>query len=1625
MKKILFSVFYLVCFCVQAQSVETIISGSRDSYEGVSYEVVEYLELTPGFEFTASESNEFFARVKNVHITPVDDSQISEPEDIVLIFNDLFTTEQVQSHVTISGTKTGMLDGTWASDGRTHVFSPVFENDEEITISISDQLPTGEWGNWEPQAASSSFEINWCASNQLIVGQISVDTDLVCHNSDDLVLALDSEPEGGAGYYDYVWEKGTGTDFSTTEVLGHEPVQAGGVIVEDTKFMVTVTSCEQTETREVVIHARPALMAGSVSGEQTICFQEIPSMLVSEEVATGGDESYVYQWQQSYDGDNWEDIEDDSNELGYQPSPLEQSTYFRRVAMSCGEVRETNTILVTVLPDLGVPTATQDVFYACGPMSVDLSVQVDDGVGVRWYDENGVFLSEGVSYTTEELSEDAVFYARAFNSETGCDNTGQVALHVDYLELEPTFVSDNACRGESVTVTAVIEETEDYVVRWYNTSGGYSHDELLGEGITYLVPSTSGSSTPLYAVVSYEGQECTSPERIGVPLTVIPTSDNWRFRLGSDFYSCNGWVPAVELGADMETSSFVDDYSYQWERTDDQGNFVPAYNGKSYKLRPGRLKQTTTFRRNMSACGSSFSQEITIRVPDVPFSRYQPVRISDEPLCENERFSVGSVIAPGSLDRVRHTLQWQTSISGEEWTDISPVEENEEEIVLRMEDEDASFRYLLDVPYCGVSFVSDPVDVELYPPLMTTPIITGNMNKRCPHSSDGEVTVSFGNGAVSPDRYIYMYTSVDGENWERQRGERGGSRHFDLSSFYLETDTYFRAGVGQCGREEVFSEEPVLIEVYEPIDPGELTGGGIYRACGDDRWAETTGTSVFPDSDGARDQEVTWHHGNVNNHGVISWGRSRQEGRSSYTPTRWDNEHESVFYVRKEVTSCDGYYRAATEPVQYTVYLDPRPGEIGVSSPVVCSGGEDVLINSVEDAYWGDPDENRYRWYQSSSGEEGSWDLISTGDNSELLVSNITGSSYFRRDIRSHCGGRLQRASNVVHVGVFDEMSFLGQVSASPEDRAYNSGDFTLTGPNLSSFRLITNGQINDLNEVKWQERNEQGTWEDYEDYTRNVIIPFFVGERSFRVRWTTECDEVFSQPVTITGRPQLVAGTIEYTGGTTCVGASNFGLSSLTSAEGGDGNIEYVWESLAEGQTYWRSYLFESPNREDRPISFRPALHVDYQVRRRATSDGQTVYSNVVTVPVYDELVLSSDRVTEWRCEGYELGDLSQYITLSENNVENVTYNWEFYRAGHWRHVSANLNFAPSPLTESTTYRLTVSDGCGNDYTSEELLFYVFEGRSFLNSHPITVTNGYIDAVTRYTDGFCSDDIVTITGSDYSNDYHLSNYDRTFQWFFAYNEHMPRFVEIEGQTAADLTFDLSNLDMDELSILTPEVLFRRKVTFCGENEFWSETETVYVFRSSWLTGGEISVSNIGAYNVEGCRGDFSSLITDRASRAARYAEVAWQVSYDNGVSWVRSDDSQYPFRYNYVDIERSASYRRDMEFCGNAVTSNIVTINYVDDESCDQNARTLEQLSEDMKVSVEVYPNPATGHFVVAISAQSGTLDIFDIAGKKLQNYVLELGENSFSTEGLPLGLVVLEITTDEGIEVIKLKVE
>ena len=222
----------------------------------------------------------------------------------------------------------------------------------------------------------------------------------ICYNGNPSNLSNSASASGGSGGgYTYQWQYSNNGSSGWTNISGatstsYDP--PGGLTASRWYRRRVQRGTGTAYTSSVKVTVNPQLASGSVGGAQTICYGGDPGNLANFGSPSGGNGSYVYQWQYSANGSSgWTNISGANSSSYNPPGGLTASRWYRRRVQSCGETQYANTVKVTVNAQLasGSISGTQTICYNGDPNTLGNSSSASGGDGsyaYQWqYSANG------------------------------------------------------------------------------------------------------------------------------------------------------------------------------------------------------------------------------------------------------------------------------------------------------------------------------------------------------------------------------------------------------------------------------------------------------------------------------------------------------------------------------------------------------------------------------------------------------------------------------------------------------------------------------------------------------------------------------------------------------------------------------------------------------------------------------------------------------------------------------------------------------------------------------------------------------------------------------------------------------------------------------------------------------------------------------------------------------------------------------------------------------------------------------------------------------------------------------------------------------------------------------------
>ena len=455
----------------------------------------------------------------------------------------------------------------------------------------------------------------------------------LCAGGTPAPLTSTAPAGAGTGQFNYQWQSSPDninwTDIGGANGLNYTP----GTLAVTTYYRRLVTSgfCgPRTPTPAISITILPALAAGSIAADQTICAGNTPAALTSGAAATGGTGTFAYQWEASLDNTTWTAISG-ANGATYAPGALTVTTYFRRQVSSgpCTNL-PSNTVTITVVPAVvaGSIAADQALCGGAAPAPLTSVAPATGGTGAIDYQwesspNNATWTAiggaTGPTYAPGTLTATTYFRRRA-SAGTAC---APVYSNVITITVAPALVAgsigaDQAlCPGATpapLTSTAGASGgTGTYSYQWESSPNNATWTAIPGAtGATYSPGVLTATTYFRRAVTS---GSCGPAYSAAITLTVLPALSAGTIAADQDV--CAGALPAPIIsvaGAGGGTGT----YSYQWESSTNNATWAIEANATGATFAPGPLATTTYYRRRVTsgtgACSTDVSNVVVVRV---------------------------------------------------------------------------------------------------------------------------------------------------------------------------------------------------------------------------------------------------------------------------------------------------------------------------------------------------------------------------------------------------------------------------------------------------------------------------------------------------------------------------------------------------------------------------------------------------------------------------------------------------------------------------------------------------------------------------------------------------------------------------------------------------------------------------------------------------------------------------------------------------------------------------------------------------------------------------------------------------------------------------------------------------
>jgi gliding motility-associated-like protein len=518
----------------------------------------------------------------------------------------------------------------------------------------------------------------------LVAGTIAADQ-TICAGSAASPLTSTTPASGGTGTIAYQWESSANN--STWGALGGatSPTYAPGAVNATTYFRRRASSgsvCAPAYSNVVTIRVVPALTAGTIGANQTLCPGTTPAALTSTAGATGGTGSYNYQWQSSPNNSTWTDISG-ATSATFTPGPLTATTYFRRQVTSgtCGPLYSP-AVTLTVLPALtaGTIAANQTVCAGTPPAPLTSTSPATGGTGTfvyRWESSlnnstwTAISGATGATFAPGPLTATTYFRRQVTSGTCTTAPSNVVTITVAPALVAGTIgTNQSLCAGTAASPltseTPASGGTGSITYQWESSANNSTWGALGGATSPTYAPGTLNATT-YFRRRANAGSGCAPAYSNVVTITVTPAVTAGTIAANQTL--CLGATPAP-LTSTAPATGGTGSYSYQWQSSPNNSTWTAISGATSATFAPGPLTATTYFRRQVTsgACGPVYSPSVALTVLPA---------LTAGSIAANQTVCAGAIPAPltsasgASGGTGTFAYQWEASPNNSTWTAIS------------------------------------------------------------------------------------------------------------------------------------------------------------------------------------------------------------------------------------------------------------------------------------------------------------------------------------------------------------------------------------------------------------------------------------------------------------------------------------------------------------------------------------------------------------------------------------------------------------------------------------------------------------------------------------------------------------------------------------------------------------------------------------------------------------------------------------------------------------------------------------------------------------------------------------------------------------------------------------------
>lgn len=480
----------------------------------------------------------------------------------------------------------------------------------------------------------------------------------------------DTTGMGGAGGGGIYWHAGSG---NPPELASSFATGTNGVFISSPIAYDPLESPNPPFREDELVAPLRGFLFNPVPSEFWICSDQDPVPIVASE-AKGGDGTYSYQWIDSSSTQNNWDIIVGATGKDYDPGPLSDTTYYRRIVSSnAGTIVDTSfRIVVYVHPAITDNTiaANDTVCSGNAPELFESAATIGGGPTGGTFNYVWQELPEGAGDYTDLTAKttEPTYQAGALTTSTEYRRIAYAGVCIDTSNVErvqvfETLTGNDITPFDTICINTVPDlisgpapnegDQGDLRYQWLSsTDPGVVGTLIPGEtGLSYQSPALSQTTYIRRVVLSGNDNACRDTsdyvEILNVPLI---TNNN----IGTSHTLCQE-DQADLLSGSNPGGGYMGRYSYTWESSTDQSTWVPATGGGPNDVRtdfdPGVMTGDTTWYRRVVGSGGlelvckDTSTSIVINV--LPSITNNVITPTDDVKCQRDMPDAISGTVPG------------------------------------------------------------------------------------------------------------------------------------------------------------------------------------------------------------------------------------------------------------------------------------------------------------------------------------------------------------------------------------------------------------------------------------------------------------------------------------------------------------------------------------------------------------------------------------------------------------------------------------------------------------------------------------------------------------------------------------------------------------------------------------------------------------------------------------------------------------------------------------------------------------------------------------------------------------------------------------------------------------------